>query len=111
MALRPPDVRSTVEALTTGWFPSLRTAEADWMSPILSMTSEQAATLSADRWFELLLFSGFVGLHIKIIPFLPRLTPRASGALRLTSLVESGAPRLKSFLKTGMVTTFHTVSC
>jgi hypothetical protein len=62
----------------------------------------------ANGWFELLLFRGFVGLHIKIIPFSPRLTPRASGALRLTSLVESGAPRLKSFLKTGMVTPCHT---
>ena len=54
------------------------------------------------------LFYGFGGLHVHSAP---RLTPRASGALRLTSLVESGAPRLKSFLKTGMVTTFHTGSC
>ena len=61
LALQPPDVRST-EALTTGWFRSLRTAEADGTS---LMTAEQAATLKrlAEAAYELDAFKSKLSRH------------------------------------------------
>ena len=55
VAFQPPEVSSTVEMRTTGCLPPLRTTEADSMSPILSMTAEQAATLRrlAEAAYEL----------------------------------------------------------
>jgi hypothetical protein len=51
---KPPDVRFTVEMLTSAYFPPPRTVEADRI-PILRMTAEQAATLRrlAEAAYEL----------------------------------------------------------